>query len=402
MKTNYHKMWKVTLTMMLGVLMAACSDDEVQDLKGSRELHLVMGTQKPTDVTRALPVDYLTYSAYNTVGTELLLPLHAEIKAFLATQGTDEPIRLAPFSFTDDTNSSPVHRSWSTRVKIDDPNKTYYLYGFMPSEEATSVSIEPYDGDYKKGAKLGIKGINAITPNDICVIVGVQGYTRPDDQTPLPSIEDNVLAMNTRLGKFDIKVPGEENYAYLLVDHIFCNFKFRMKIDEQYSQLRTIKVKQMKLTASTDGSQLVKSVDVKVTLQHTDDNTSPIASIVIDNYEMGSSVSDPAMLYDESEHKVNNNPVPLTLTTDPKDLRGYLAPAVISSDPSLKFELETTYDVYDRKGNRIRENEVATNTFKPAETLNPGEEYTFNIIVTPTYLYRLGEQDLDSPSFTIN
>ena len=171
-----------------------------------------------------------------------------------------------------------------------------------------------------------------------------------------------------------------------------------MKIDEQYSQLRTIEVKQMKLTASTDGFQLVKSVDVKVTLQHTDDNTSPLASIVIEDYEMGSSVSDPAMLYNMSEH----NNVPLTLTTDPKDLRGYLAPAVISSDPSLKFELETTYDVYDRKKNRIRENEVATNTFKPAETLNPGEEYTFNIIVTPTYLYRLGEQDLDSPSFTIN
>lgn len=419
MKTNNHKIWSVALTMALGILMVACSEDEIQDTKMSRKLHLVMGTQNITDVTdltRTLPDGYDTYSAHYGSST---LPTQKGIQAFMvASDDPDNPSNNSLFSFafsTDDISSLP-YSWWSSIDAIKDQNKTYYLYGFMPSVAASKVGTEPKESikhlpnstDYADGAVLTINGINAITPHDVCVIVGVKRYT-PAVNEKLPTIDHINVDMTTRLGKFDIfdnnNPPVEKNYAYLLVDHIFCSFKFNLKIDEQYSKLRTIKVKTMQLKASTDGSlaHLIKKVKATITLQSTNGTTSPLAtanSIVITTAETGEPV--PAMLYD---YNTAENNKPLELTTTDQALRGYLAPAAIGNDGIEKFVLVTTYDVYDRKGNLIRAGETATNTFAP-KTLNPalrpGEEFTFNIAVTPTYLYMLSEPDLDSPTFTIS
>lgn len=149
---------------------------------------------------------------------------------------------------------------------------------------------------------------------------------------------------------------------------------------------------------------MIKKVKATITLRPTTDNTSPLAatgSIDIEATEYGE--PDPAMLYDYKEE--GNNDEPLTLTTTEQNLRGYLAPAAIGASGIEKFVLVTTYDVYDRKGNLIRENQEAMNTFAPmtlTSALLPGEEFTFNITVTPTYLYMLSEPDLDSPTFTIS
>ncbi len=427
MRTNiYHKMWKVALTMVLGILMAACSEDEIQDTKMTRKLHLVMGTQNITDVTdltRTLPDGYDTYSAHYGSST---LPTQKGIQAFMvASDDPDNPSNNSLFSFafsTDDISSLP-YSWWSSIDAIKDQNKTYYLYGFMPSVAASKVGTEPKESikhlpnstDYADGAVLTINGINAITPHDVCVIVGVKRYTPAANETTLPTIDHINVDMTTRLGKFDIfdnnNPPVEKNYAYLLVDHIFCSFKFNLKIDEKYSQLRSIKVKTMQLKASTDGTQsnLVKKVNATVTLQAKDDTTSPPTphSIVITTAPVGDTGEpEPAMLYDESEHKdANNNNEPLTLTTTEQALRGYLAPAAIGNNGIEKFVLVTTYDVYDRNENLIRAGVTATNTFAPTNlnpALRPGEEFTFNITVTPTYLYMLSDPDLDLPTFTIS
>lgn len=411
MRTNiYHKMWKVALTMVLGILMVACSEDEIQDTKMSRKLHLVMGTQNITDVTdltRALPTDYQSYSTF--YGSTL--PTSKKIQAFLVKPGdTNVPSITTMFTYGQDNFNNTTYNCWSSYVNIDDPNNPYYLYGFMPREAASGANIARLESTtpYADGAVLTINGINAVTPHDVCVIVGVKGYTPGTTLPSVVDVSDTDGDMTTRLGKFDIKVPEVENYAYLLVDHIFCSFNFKLKIAEQYSKLRTIKVKTMKLEASTDGSlaHLIKKVKATITLRKTDDNTSPLAatgSIDIEATEYGE--PDPAMLYDESEHKdVNDKNVPLTLTTSDQNLRGYLAPAAIGASGIEKFVLETTYDVYDRKGNLIRAGETATNTFAPmtlTSALRPGEEFTFKITVTPTYLYMLSEPDLDSPTFTI-
>ena len=259
MRTNiYHKMWKVALTMVLGILMVACSEDEIQDTKMSRKLHLVMGTQNITDVTdltRTLPDGYDTYSAHYGSST---LPTSKKIQAFLVKPGdTNVPSITTMFTYGQDNFNNTTYNCWSSYVNIDDPNNPYYLYGFMPREAASGANIarlESSSTDYSDGAVLTINGINAVTPHDVCVIVGVKGYTPGTTLPSVVDVSDTDGDMTTRLGKFDIKVPEVENYAYLLVDHIFCSFNFKLKIDDTYSKLRTIKVKTMKLEASTDGT----------------------------------------------------------------------------------------------------------------------------------------------------
>ena len=72
------------------------------------------------------------------------------------------------------------------------------------------------------------------------------------------------------------------------------------------------------------------------------------------------------------------------------------------------FKLRTTYDVFDRQGNKIREGCQAESTidlrdhFGSYLSTTRGHCYTLNVKVQPTYLYVLSEPDLDNPTLTID
>ena len=358
-------------------------------MQATRELHLVLGSRNLTDVTvtRALPTGYEPYNQF--YGS--LLPANASILGFLAKDGI-EPI---PTIFS--SSDADGKRSWSSRVRIDDTS--YYLYGLLPMEETSNVTIAP-NSNYNSGAKLTISGMNAVTANDVCVIVGVKGYAPVNAIDPLPAITANDLAMNTCLGKFDIQfADNQDNYAYLLVDHLYSSLRFSMKIDETYSQLRTIKVKKMELTLTdAEGNPSKKTLDAKVKLQANTDNTSPLAAVTY-------TTADGTGANSATIFNVYNADDALELKTTPQDIRCYLAPKILREITTPKLELQTTYDVYDRKGNLIRKDEKATNKFSPSVSaildLGRGEEYVYNITVQPTYLYVLSDPDLDLPTFTI-
>ena len=84
------------------------------------------------------------------------------------------------------------------------------------------------------------------------------------------------------------------------------------------------------------------------------------------------------------------------LTTTAQEFLACFCPSTAS-----KFILETTYDVYDRKGNLIREGETASNTISLQYNLTSGQMHTVNITVQPTFLYMLSDPDLDNPTFKI-
>jgi hypothetical protein len=79
---------------------------------------------------------------------------------------------------------------------------------------------------------------------------------------------------------------------------------------------------------------------------------------------------------------------------------------------SKEFVLRTTYDVFDKKGNLIREKCQAENNILlikdgerdglfDDESLLRGHRYSINLIVEPTYLYVLSEPDVDNPTLII-
>lgn len=69
---------------------------------------------------------------------------------------------------------------------------------------------------------------------------------------------------------------------------------------------------------------------------------------------------------------------------------------------SSHFLLRSTYDVYDKAGNKIRKDCTAENKLSLTSDLSRGKMHTVNITVTPTYLYVLSDPDLDNPTVTIN
>jgi hypothetical protein len=82
--------------------------------------------------------------------------------------------------------------------------------------------------------------------------------------------------------------------------------------------------------------------------------------------------------------------------TMPSVINAYFAPTL-----SSKLTLLSTYDVYDRKGNLIREDCTAENKL-PNMAVARGERMQVNLTIAPSYLYQLSDPELDNPSIEID
>ena len=61
--------------------------------------------------------------------------------------------------------------------------------------------------------------------------------------------------------------------------------------------------------------------------------------------------------------------------------------------------MTVTYDVYDKAGTLVRENQTVTNSsikLIGAGILERAKEYTLNVNIVPTYLYSLSDTDKES------
>lgn len=238
--------------------------------------------------------------------------------------------------------------------------KTYTVYGYMPKTGDMNSSLAKSTADV---ATLTIRNIKPITTDDICIITGVKA-------------SDEGL----KEGQFSWSWPvGDDNYKiYILMDHLYAAVLFRLKIDAEYASLRTIKLKTM--TLSTE----CKSVKATISLAHNTTGASPISDVVF------------APSGGSEDFLVFNSDAGTALDKDtPVDINTCFAPTLSES-----LTLVTTYDVYDRKGNLIRENSTATNKLPNLAAVR-GQKVQVNLTVNPTYLYVLSEPDLDNPTIKI-
>ena len=84
----------------------------------------------------------------------------------------------------------------------------------------------------------------------------------------------------------------------------------------------------------------------------------------------------------------------------PLSLGSINCPPVVLDAAGTYMKITSTYDVYDKKGNLMRECTVE-NKLK-AMNVNHGMEYTVTLTVAPTYLYVLSDEDLNNPTIKIN
>ena len=276
---------------------------------------------------------------------------------------------------------------------------TYYLYGYIPYDESIRASVAPLpESTFDAGAKLTLENLPTITTNDICVIVGAKNGTNADN--------DNGLT--TGQFAFEAKATGGNdkgsNFVFLLFDHLYSCINVRFCVDEDYDKLRTIKLKKLELQAMVLNeatgvkTPLKRKTKAMITLRKTEDGSSPLmyngAEQIVFTPDETSRNADEPLFYSEDGQ---------ALTVNFSDFTGCFMSQGIS-----ELSLRSTYDVYDKKGNKIREGCTALNKidiqhlFSPVRTASRGMKYTVKMIVNPTYLYVLSEPDLDNPTITLD
>ena len=284
---------------------------------------------------------------------------------------------------------------WRTSVEDIQPNTNYQLYGYIPASPAIKYSITDYDGDdgadgpngkYSKGAIMTLQNVPSVMPHDLCVVIGAKEGSDKE--------HDNGL----RRGDFTFHSSAEVkgNFVFLLFDHLYAALRVRMTVHEDYTTLRKIKLKSLRLSTQAGEETTKKKTDITVKLKANDGSASPITEIAYDQ---------------PAKYELNEEGLEFWSSEDGEELKsdvyteclGHFMPNGITT-----LILTSVYDVYDRKDNLIRKDCKATNTIVLQELLTGqiraerGKRYTINLIVKPTYLYMLSEPDLDNPTVNIN
>ena len=374
----------------------SCSSDEENfQPKGTQQtLTLITSSSSfievnPMATTRALPTGYKPYNElYPTT-----VPEHTKIGVFMTPERTDA---LADFVYMgyDPVTGLPTNK-WESSIVITDQQQ-YYMYGFMPREDARNAEITPLgdtsgeDGGFAAGATLTIRGLNSVTGADVCVIVGVKKWEPSSPGEDAPPIEDSGI----QLGEFGYEGgPMGSNYVYLLIKHLFAGLHFKAHVDPTYDALRTIRVKKFELISDV----VSDAIDLTIELTPNSAGTDPVTDI---DYApaAGASTTATATLF-----PYEGSPAEVVIpVASPQNFLACYAPSICNS-----FILQTTFDVYDKNGNKTRENcvvqnQINNNLIPQINTMTAGQIYTIDLLIKPTYLYVMSDPDLDNPTIIIN
>jgi hypothetical protein len=284
---------------------------------------------------------------------------------------------------------------WRSSIIITE-GQQYYIYGFMPREDARNAEITPLgdtegiDGGYAAGSRLIIRGLNSVTGADVCVIVGVKKWAPANSDDEAPAIEDSGI----QLGEFAYEGgPEGSNYVYLLLKHLFAGLHFKAHVDPTYAALRTIRVKKLEILSNVVASAIDLTIDITANTEGTD----PVTDIQY-TPASGASTTATSTLFPYAGGPEDFE-VPVT---SPQSVLACYAPSICQS-----FILQTTFDVYDKKGNITRSNCVVQNLINnnlipQINTMSAGDIYTIDLLIKPTYLYVMSDPDLDNPTIVIN
>lgn len=287
---------------------------------------------------------------------------------------------------------------WRTSVENIE-TATYYLYGYIPHLPAihyTLTDIDPGTGGandkYSTGAIMTLENVPSVMSSDLCVAIGAKEGT------------DKETVEGLRRGSFAFAAEptaknAPKNYVFLLFDHLYAAIRVKMRVHGDYATMRTIKLKSLQMSTKAGDTMSKDHNTITITLQANDGSASPIQSISYEQTgEVIGSGEDKGLEFWKSETSAGQE-----LTTSYQTFIGHFMPSGITT-----MILTSIYDVYDTKGNKIRENCSATNTLVLKELLTEqtvterGKRYTINMTIQPTYLYVLSEPDLDDPTFVVN
>lgn len=382
------------------VVLAGCSKDEPQGMTSQlnegieaqpyvteyEEMHGARTWEAPTRAAWTPPSPYVSYNDLTHKGLNQK-DLSLESIGVFFTKDDAEPMEGIFFY---------QNSKWQLKNKDNEDVNAgdYYLYGYIPREDAKSASIVP-NGSYSNGAVLTIKDLSALTQSDVCIIVGAKEGT--DDQTVDGLQTGSFLThLNPTTGE------GNHNYIFLLFEHLYSALRFKFTIDADYAALRTIKIRKLELVSySDDNGGIVRAkYDAVITLQKTT-GASPIVGNVHFIPDENSAPVAPKEIYNWYGNPANY----VTLTTStPSTFMACFVPG-----ENTYFKLRTTYDVFDREDVLIRQECQAENTIDLRNSFDQallsasrGHCFSYTIKVQPTYAYVLSDKDIDNPELKIS
>ena len=276
---------------------------------------------------------------------------------------------------------------WKVSLKDNIEPDTYYFYGYMPHDKSISTTVSVLPGGNKtfaNGAVVTMTNVPAVSPADFCVMVGAKnGYGNGYDDNEDYSITE------LQRGNFTY-TAAENNYVYLLFDHLFSALRLQMRVQGTYNDLRTIKLKELKLKTFEGSTPSTKKKNVTITLTANSGGNDPITNVT---FTPSGEDTDASSLFTSEDG--------LELNTDYQEFTCYFMPQGVT-----KMNLISTYDVYDKKGNKVRAGCTATNTLDISTLSGHAQaqrrcRYTIKLTINPTYLYMLSEPDLDNPTVTV-
>ena len=348
--------------------------------------------QRGSEGTRA--ESYEAYESYGSYGT----------RAWSVPSGYEpyedgiQPIGIA---FTQNNQALKIgnffYSSSKWKTNLDDISAgTYYLYGYIPHQTAITFSVTDRDGanaSYSTGAKVVLSNVPTVMSNDLCVVIGAKEGTDKETVTGLRRGDFGISAEPVTIVESDPK-----NFVFLLFDHLYASLSVNLKVYADYDALRTIKLKSLQLSTQADEETSKDHNTITIDLAATDGSTSPIQAI---SYEQTGKVIGTA---DDDKDGIEfwKSAAGTTLTTGYQTFNSYFMPTGINT-----LVLTSVYDVYDKKGNKVRENCKATNTmileelFTEQTETERGKRYKINMTINPTYLYVLSEPDLNSPTVSL-
>ena len=263
----------------------------------------------------------------------------------------------------------------------------YYIYGFIPNDAARGAELTG-NPTYDEGAVLTIQGLQTVMA-DACVIIGAKEGPDADHDNGLKA-GDFKAKLETGSTTVGGKIVYDPNYLFFLFDHLCSALSINMNVSREYNNLRTIKVKKLAMQIADDMGMMKARMNVKVTLKANTTGSNPIQSV---EYSSTGGVED------DSYGIVFNSNDGLELSTEESKFLCHFIPIGAKT-----IYLISTYDVYDRKGNLVRQNSTATNkldiskVFASETETKRGRRYTIKLTIKPTYLYVMSEPDLDNPT----
>jgi len=335
-------------------LLAACSSDGTNEQRAGSVLQVtpyITAYQNHDALSRRAGTVSLNYNIYSPTN-DLAIGL------FVLPPGTtqSDDVKLVRYN----------NGTWHSQIMVE--TLDYTICGYMPKKDPITATITATITQDASNMELHLNNIPAVIADDVCFVTGIKDGKMTD--------EGDLLQGNFTYGGND-----DYNHICLLMDHLFASVKFNFSVDADYSELRIIKLKRMTLNTTKE------NVNAVIKLKSTN-GTDPVTEITYS--PSGSSSS--ATFFEDA--------VGIDIKTDAATIHDDYS-CCFAPGLSNALTLVCVYDVYDRYGNKIREDCEATNKLPNLGAVR-GECWTINLNVAPTYLGRLSEKDLDDPTITIN